>query len=131
MGNSFCQNISACFIQATIDGGHPYVTNIDLHTLDVVLYSTPILPDGDHHLQLVMGSDASLEIDYALVTAGTKTSLKNQHIIANYTDPSIQYKGQWTKSSDGKAMESITPGDTLEISFAGTASDLDLSVTIY
>lgn len=108
----------ACFYIATLNNGRPQMINVNPSALNRVLYNTSTLPEGTHHVQLVLGDPALLEIDYALITPGPSTNISNTVLYVDHKDPSIQFLGALQVSSDGNTRDSITQGDTIRFPFA-------------
>lgn len=122
----------------SIDGGTPYnTTYADPNPQSYrQWYQTPTLIDGKHTVLLshVLGT----ALDYAVVTVGEDTPLGTNRIIVDNEDPSITYKGSWSRSiaefdagslPDGfpyhnSTQRSSTPGDIFTFQFSGTSATI-------
>ena len=61
-------------------------------------YQSPTLPDGEHNVTI--SHMPAVSIDYATVTAGQNTPLLGQVLIVDDDDPSITYKGNWSRNAN-------------------------------
>lgn len=120
-------------LTVSIDGGTPYNTTYSDPNPQSYRqwYQTPTLSDGQHTVLLshVLGT----ALDYAVVTVGKDTPLGTNRIIVDNEDPSITYKGSWSRSieefdagslPDGfpyhnSTQRSSTPGDIFTFQFSG------------
>jgi hypothetical protein len=68
-------------------------------------YQSPILPDALHNITIT--HIASTAVDYAVVTAGPSTNLSGVAVIMDDGDPSVAYKGSWTRQGTINATDGV------------------------
>lgn len=123
-GTLECANKApTCAYDVILDGGTTQTINSNMNRIDnTIFYQTPTLEDGSHELQLVFNTEQfkSIHIDFALVNPSNSTNLRTALLYANYTDPSIEYMGNWSTMWDGRAIATATEGDSFRFAFAGS-----------
>ncbi|KAG6836804.1 hypothetical protein H0H93_003050 [Arthromyces matolae] len=62
-------------------------------------YQSPILPDTNDTHTITFDDFPTMLIDYAVVSAGSKTILTGQTLLVDNTDPAIAYQGDWRTST--------------------------------
>ncbi|KAJ7165474.1 hypothetical protein C8R43DRAFT_878501 [Mycena crocata] len=97
-------------------------------------YTSPTLSDATH--TVVLDDLVWIDLDYAIITAGTSTSLSGTTLIVDDNDPDLVYGGRWTNNRDlftighgqpsglpfqNATHESNTIGDSMTFQFAGTS----------
>jgi hypothetical protein len=67
--------------------------------------------------------DAGITVDYALVEPGYNSGFPDPSsttLFVNHSDATILYDGQWNANADGRSRDSVSSGDRIFFSFAGT-----------
>lgn len=80
-----------------------------------------MLNDGPHTL-IVENMSGNMTLGpYALVRPGSKTSVKNQYLHVDHTDPSIKYEGNWAVGQDIDPSRHVgmNEGDSILFGFCG------------